>query len=167
VLSSKKLAVVIAAAVAVIVPIIMAAASPETLCSSDLSGMVNRNIKVDGPCAIDATVNGNIILDGSDDSIRLFNGTVDGNVEAKDSFRVEIGTGTEINGNLKLQNTTSTVIGEAIVRGNVEAIDGDLHVLPGAEIFGKVKHEGSGVCVVAPDAKVHGGIEGCLTSDGT
>jgi hypothetical protein len=34
-------------------------------------------------------------------------------------------------------------------------------ILSGAEIFGNVKHEGSGICVVAAGAIIHGNIEGC------
>jgi hypothetical protein len=78
-----------------------------------------------------------------------------------DSLKVDIGTGTEINGNVKIGNTTDTSIGAAIVRGNIEVKDGNLRVLPGAEIFGNVKHEGSGVCVMFEEAVVHGNIEGC------
>jgi hypothetical protein len=163
VLSSTKLIIIIAAAVGGMVPIAIVAANADTLCSSELSGMVNRNIKVDGPCAIDASIDGNIMLDGPDDSISLFNGTLDGNIEAKDSLKVDIGTGTEINGNVKVENTTDTRIGAAIVKGNIEVKDGDLQVLSGAEIFGNVKHEGSGTCAIAEEAVIHGSTEGCPT----
>ena len=57
-LHSTKLIIIIAAGVGGIVPIVVAAANADTLCSSALSGMVNHNIRVNGPCAIDASVNG-------------------------------------------------------------------------------------------------------------
>jgi hypothetical protein len=86
VLFSRKLIIIIAAAVAGVVPLVVAAAGADTLCSSGLSGMLNRNVRVDGPCVVDASVNGNIMLDSPDDSINLYNATLDGNVEAKNSL---------------------------------------------------------------------------------
>ncbi len=160
-LASTKLIIVIAAAAAVIVPVVVVAASADTVCSSELSGTVNRNIKVDGPCAIDAAIDGNIMLDSPGDRITILNGTVNGNVESRNSFGVDIGFGTEINGNVRSENTTDTRIGAAIVRGNIEVKDGDLRVQSGAEILGNIKHEGSGTCMVAPEADVRGSIEGC------
>lgn len=160
-LPSTKLIIIIAASVGGILPIAVAAANADTLCSSELSGMVNRNIKVDGPCAIDASVNGNIMLDSPNDSISILNGALDGNIESMDSLRVDIGARTEINGNVKSENTTDTNIGAAIIRGNIEVKDGNLRVLSGAEIFGSVKHEGSGGCVIAEEAVIQGSIEGC------
>jgi hypothetical protein len=64
-----------------------------------------------------------------------------------------------------IENTTDTSVVAAIVRGNVEIKDGNLQVMSGAEIFGKVKHEGSGLCRIAEDALLHGGTEGCPAPD--
>jgi hypothetical protein len=139
------------------------AKAPDSLCSSGVGGIVNDNIEVNGACQIDATVKGNIKLDAPDDSVNFDGGSLDGNIEAKDSDEVNVGSGTSINGNVKSENTTDTNIGAAVVRGNIEVKDGNLKVLSGAEIFGNIKHEGSGICVVATGAIIHGNMEGCPT----
>lgn len=173
-LITKKLVIAIAAGLAVLVPVVVLAAGTalaDTPCSSAIVENVNDNIEVNGACTIDATINGDVKLDAPGDSVNFNSGSLDGNIEAIDSLLVKVGSGTEINvglgtemnGNVKAENTADTIIGAAKVRGNIEVKDGNLQVLPGAEIFGDVIHEGSGACVVAPEAVVHGNIEGCPT----
>lgn len=135
---------------------------PDTLCPPAVGGI--DSVEANGECQTDTTVNENVKADATDDSVNFDSGSLDGNIEAKDRSDVNVGSGASINGNVKSENTTDTNIGVATVRGNIEVKDGNLKILSGAEIFGNVKHEGSGICVVAEGAIIHGNIEGCPAS---
>jgi hypothetical protein len=182
----KSVALAIAATLALAVPLFMGttgiAYAGDIPCPPPIVTGFNNNVDADKGCVINIPAsdkgNGNVKLEEAGDDVNFNSGFLNGNIECKDSGNaaggISVGTGTSMNGNVKAENCGTVFIGGATIRSNVEVKDGnaDLSTFDGplTQIFGNVKHEGSGACTVSvtlkngntADGEIRGNVEGCI-----